>query len=126
MNELAKTISVKIRGNNYEVNFPNCGQLIDIENYKASLSKGQYRNLVNNMTTNSLMALDLIDCVAVFSVLIPKFLEDLKVASIFQLDLISMKEICDIFKKEYLPWYSQWMDVISGKEDDKKEDDKEA
>jgi hypothetical protein len=121
MNELAKTITLKIKRNDYDCPFPNCGQLIDIENYKANLSKGQYRNLVNNMTLASLMSLDYIDCIATFSILIPKLFEDLRVPNIFLLDLISMKEIVDVFKKEYLPWYNQWMDVISGKEDKKEE-----
>lgn len=122
MNELAKILTISVKGNSYTICFPTVGQIIDIESAKASLSKGQYRNMVSSMTTSALLALDNIDMVATFSVLLPKLIADLKVETIFSLDLASSKELCDIYKKQYAPWYNKWIEVLSGKEEAQKDE----
>ena len=115
---MQKSITVKIRDNEYAVNFPTAGDLIDIEVRKAVISRSQYYGLLNNATVTSTFALDLIDTAANFSVLIPDLMEDLNVDSILDLSIPDAHEIVEAYKKQFSPWYDEWLKVISGASED--------
>lgn len=103
--ELSRILKIQIQKQNFEINFPNVGQLIDIEVRKSLISAGQYQNLIKNQS----FSIDYIDALATFLILIPDLNKLLRVESIFDLNLIDIKEIINIYKKEYLPWYEEWM-----------------
>jgi len=110
--DLPKTIKIKLQENEYIVNFPNVGQVIDIEVKKSMYSARQYSYLALSNLKSSNYALDLIETIAIFTTLVPKLEEDLKVKSLFDLDLISIKELVDQYKKVFLPWYEGWKKII--------------
>lgn len=110
--DLPKTIKIKLQENEYAVNFPNVGQVIDIEVKKSMYSARQYSYLALSNLKSSNYALDLIETIAIFTTLIPKLEADLKVKTLFELDLISIKELVDQYKKVFLPWYEGWKQII--------------
>lgn len=116
---LQRAITVRIQENVYEVKFPNVGQMIDIESRKATLSSGQYKSMVSAGNRLSNMALDYIDMVSTFGVLIPNFIKDMTV-DIFTLDLEKGRELIKVYKKEVLPFITEWMNTLE------KEDEKES
>jgi archaellum component FlaF (FlaF/FlaG flagellin family) len=106
-----KILKIKIQENTFEIPFPNVGQTIDIATRKIILSSGQYLNLEKNdpFTTKY------IDVLATFTILLPELNSLLRVESLFDLDLIDLKELLDVYDKEYLPWYNSWKEFIKTK-----------
>lgn len=108
MDELAKILNIQIQDNKFEIKFPNVGQLIDIESRKSLLASGQYKN----MDKNDSFIIPYIDTLATFMVLIPELSELLRIQSLFDLSLLELKELLNIYNNQYLPWYNSWMDLI--------------
>lgn len=115
MTEPSKTISLTIWDNEYEVKFPNNGQLIDIETFKIALGKGTKDNLLLNPTQNSILAYTTLEMVATFTYVIPELIEDLlgKKKSLLELSPIESKQLVDVYMKVYTPWHNDWMKVIN-------------
>lgn len=113
---LNREISIRIKENAYTVKFPNIGQIIDIESRKAALSSGQYKNLVSAGTRFSIVALDYIDMISTFTIIIPDLIKDMNI-DMFSLDLDKGKELIKVYKKEVLPFMVSWLDLLE-KEDE--------
>ena len=91
----------------YVVNLPNVGAFIDIENNKILFSQGRYSLMTKNNTFTNNLALDMIDTIATFTVIMPKeFHEGLAVSSLFDLDLKSIKSLVKAYKEQFHPWVS--------------------
>lgn len=115
--ELSRIIAIPLQGNNYTIEFPNVGQFIEIETMKVSLSSGVYRSLVSLRTFGGNLALDYVDAISTFSVLIPQLRKDLKIDSLLNLNPIEAKEITKVYKDIFLPWYSEWMKLLKEEEE---------
>lgn len=113
---LAKKINIKIGENTYEVTFPNTGQFIDIETNKIAFANGKYKELQSSGMVTAQLATNLVEAIAVFNILIPKFKDDLNVKSIFDLDLIHAKSITKAYIDIFIPWYIDWIKELT-KED---------
>lgn len=109
---MTREISLKLKENSYPVKFPNQGQFLDIENLKMVLSNGMYGALQTARTTDSELALDLIDAEAYFSVLIPDLVKDLKVKTFRELDLMDSIEVRNAFVDQLLPFINGWRKAI--------------
>lgn len=103
----------QILNNEYEVNFPNTGELFEIELLKASLSKGQYGSLIENGTSASRYSRYIIDMISVFTIIFPELKKDMKVKTISELEAIDSKILLKIYVKEVLPWFDSWMEVLN-------------
>lgn len=101
-----KKITVKDR--EYIINYPNTGQLIDIERYKATISGDKYDAISNQSTNSSTYSKFLIDMMAIFNVLCSELIKDLKVASISELAAQDSNMLLRIYIKEILPWMLEW------------------
>lgn len=106
--DMSKILEIKFQESTFEIKFPNVGQLIDIETRKALMSSGQY----NNMKKNDSFIIPYIDILATFVILIPEIVSLLRVESLFDLSLSELKELKNIYDKEYKPWYDGWMKEI--------------
>lgn len=122
ISELSKSIQLDLDGNKFTVAFPNAGQLIDIESNKILFSNSQYSSMVRSQLIYTNMALDIVEMAATFVVLIPSLIERLRVTSIFELDIPTVYKLIKVYKKDFLPWYLDWIEAIQdmGKEDLKK------
>ena len=112
LENLPRKIKLKIQNNEYEVEFPNQGQLIDIETNKILYSQGQYMALIRQNNISSNLTVDLIEIAATFPILIPELKKDLKTDSIFELDIISCLELTEVYNNDFLPWYNSWWTII--------------
>ena len=122
MKDLSKTITLKIQDNEYEVSFPNNGQLIDIEVMKQGLSKGTQDSLLNGLGINANLAWMTIEMIATFTILIPDLTKSLQgVNSLLELDPIQSKELRKVYVDQYYKWYNEWMSEIN--DDTEKEDE---
>ena len=118
MSKIKREISVKLQGQEFKIPFPNMGQILDIEIFKANISKGQYAALVATRSQASIMALDFIDAVSTFLVLIPELHSKLNIESLNDLDPIASQELSVQYKHVYFPWYNEIVDAVRLKENE--------
>jgi hypothetical protein len=108
----ASEVEINFKGNKYKLSFPNSGQFADIELLKSSLSSNNYSGLFGS-TLNAEWARYLIDTVATFNILIPDLNKDLNSKGVLELPLQESMLLVKEYKKTYLPWYNEWMTIIT-------------
>ena len=96
---------VKIDGNDYIINFPNVGQMIEIEQLKLAYTNGRYIEFAMSNLVNHIFILDFVDAVSYLSVLIPELKKDLEIEEYTKMDSEKTKEIIRAYKEEFIPWF---------------------
>ncbi len=112
---LGSSIVLKIDGiNTSQINYPNVGQLMEIENRKMSLTDGKYVEYVASpMKTRSMRFLiDLVDTLSHFSVLVPDLTKKLSVDTYLDIDPITAKSLVEVYQEQFIPWYSELLKVM--------------
>lgn len=116
----SKSKVLTIKGQSYTVNIPKTGQFIDIQALKGSISSDRYNQLIASLDQFTGYARLLTDMIATFNVLIPDLKKNLNIDSMLDLELIEIKEMLDVYVMDWIPFYTNWMDIITS---DKKQDD---
>jgi hypothetical protein len=109
----SKSIEIKIGENTYLINFPNNGQLIDIERRKINLTDGTHKDMLMSSQLSTQQAYMLVEAITTFTVLIPDLLKDLTVKSLLELTPMQSKGIVNEYIKKYYPWFNKWMEVVN-------------
>lgn len=107
-----RQLKLEIKGNIYDVNYPNTGQQIDIELLKAKISDGNYDILRFSSNSMFQQQADKIDMISTFAVLVPQLKKDINVDSLFKLEEEVSDELLAIYTKQFLPWYVQLKQFI--------------
>jgi len=124
---LSRTISVTIEKNNYTVKYPTIGQLMKIEAMKMLYSTNTYGSLVRARTKSAERALDIIDMMSHFSILMPTLNDDLiGVSSIEDLDQEVAQKLIKVYLAEVKPWLEKWDALLTSPVEKKKEEDVET
>jgi hypothetical protein len=99
-------------GDSFVVDFPNVGQIMEIDSLKLALSNNKYSDMVRSGLKSMDATLDLIDTVAVFSILIPEFKRSLSLEdkTILELNPFDFAKQVKVYKKQFFPWYGKLMD----------------
>lgn len=115
MEELQKTIQIKVSKETFIIKILTPGQIIEIESLKSQYTDGQYSRMSQTNTLLSNSALDYVDVVATFSVLIPELKTSLRVKSLFDLPLDVMEELVSEYRK-FIKWWVSWINQMKSKE----------
>lgn len=119
--DLQRTIKLSIQNREFTVTFPNWGEIIDIETKKAALANNMYSTLSRANTILGNYALDYIDAVATFSILIPELTNKLRIDSLLLLSMDEGVELITIYKERFFPWYMSWVNLSFEKAKEYKE-----
>jgi len=119
--DLQKTLEVEIQGVKFTLTFPNWGEIIDIETKKASLANNMYSALSRANTLVGNYALDYIDAVATFSILIPDLIKKMRIDSLLLLKMDEGVELITVYKESFFPWYMEWVTLSFDKTKEYKE-----
>jgi len=121
-----KSITFSVLENEYKITFPNNGQYIELQSTKVRLSRDTYGALSGNYETSSQWAKYTIDMIAFMTILCPKLKEDLKVASLSELDMLSSKVLVKAYIEQIVPWLDEWETLLSTepKQEESKEEKK--
>ena len=115
IDSFAKKTIFKILENQYEVKPITAGNVIDIESNKLLFSNGTYKEMLQSNLYGATFAQEIVECFAVLEVLLPKnFKDDLKVKSLFELDLKNTLELIKQYKEQLSPMYVQIIDLFKG------------
>lgn len=113
-----KNLLLKVKSNTYEIVFPNVGKFQRIESLKQVISNGMYHQLLSTPTISSYEAMDMIDIEAYFTILAPKLVEDMKCESFSDLGLEDYLELKEVYKEQFVPWWSNIIDLINPQKKD--------
>lgn len=120
---LSRKTFVTIGPNEYEINYPNVGQQLDIEILKLQISGDKYDTMKFSYNPVFFKQIERIDAIATFSTLIPSLKKDLTVKSLLELSDEQFETITKAYSETYLPWYDEWQVKLSTpKEEVKKEE----
>lgn len=120
MTDLQRTLKLKFRENEYLIEFPKVKQYSKIEALKQQYSEGQYGSMLASRLKSQFDALEMIDVMAYFGVLMPyQFFKDMNKTSLEEMDAIDFKEIVKVYNEQFLPWYNNWYDLLSKVNEDK-------
>lgn len=111
----SKSIDLVILDQKYTVQFPNTGQFIDIQSLKGRIAD-DYNQLSNSTDQYTGYAMLLVDMIATFNILIPDLKKNMNVQSILTLSMIESKVLINTYIKTWIPFYSNWMDIITAAE----------
>jgi hypothetical protein len=95
-------------------NFPNVGQIIDIDSMKQALSGGRYGVMAASGVQSAYYALDLIDAISFFSVVCPEVGKYLDISNYANLQVDEAQDILNAYTKEIRPWYNETMQELRG------------
>jgi len=123
---MVKKTLIQIADNDYEIIFPNVGQLQDIEAMKIALTNSRYVDMALSGLKTHNFALDSADAIAYFSVLIPELKDDLKIKSWRELDPFICKTLIVVYKGKFMDWYKPIVDDLYSFEEDKDTTDEET
>lgn len=102
-----KNKTITIGGKSYNVGFPTVGQYMEIQNRKMMLTNSTYSDQEDNKSSATAFNLNMVDATAHFQTLIPSLAKDLGKDTLFECDLLTMREVLRAFKNEFYPWFSE-------------------
>lgn len=117
MSNIAESIKITIEGNEFTIHCPTIGQIIDIESNKLLFSNNMYPSLLRSKINSSIVAVDLIEAISSFMVLIPDMKTKINLDSVFELNIIKSKEIVQEYRNVFIPWYSSIIDLMKNEEE---------
>lgn len=120
------SIKVKLYETEFEIKYPNSGQVIDIAVLKAKLSENQYTALSSQFSAEAPLALRLIDVYAFLTVMVPNFRENLAKKSLYELETFESIELVHIYDSQINPWLEKWTEYINNRIKELKENTKSS
>ena len=104
----------KVGEKQFIAKFPNVGQIIDLESLKQALTSNRYGQMASSGIASMYNALDLVDAIAFFQVVVPEVAKyyDIRNYTLLQVDKI--KELLDAYQTDIKPWYDKTMLELRG------------
>jgi uncharacterized protein with NAD-binding domain and iron-sulfur cluster len=106
-------IEVTIQDQKFKVKYPSSGEMIDIASLKTQLSSGQYSQLLVQRSSESGLAVRLIDAYAFFTIMVPTLRDQINVKSLYDLEIIDSVEVIHVYDNIIVPWMEQWIEIIN-------------
>lgn len=104
----------KIGEKEFTATFPNVGQIIDLESFKQALTSNRYGQMAASGISSMYNALDLVDAIAFFQIVVPEVGKyfGIKNYTVLQLDKISA--LIKAYQEQIRPWYDKTMNELKG------------
>jgi hypothetical protein len=107
-----KSVKIEIGDKVHVIQFPTVGQLFQIESLKILYSNSTYGDLARSQTKQASYALDLIDALSTFMVLIPDFGKLIGSKGVDSLTQEEAIVFVKAYKKDYLPFFKEINDGV--------------
>ena len=103
------------------VNFPNVGQMIDIESMKQSLTGNRYGSMASSGIASMYLALDIVDTIAFLTICVPDIAKYYNITDYSSLSSDKINTYVTVYKEQILPWYNKILMELRGITDDSEE-----
>lgn len=107
MENLERKKTFTFQGEKVTVNFPNVGQMIDMESLKQSVTGNKYGSMSASGVKSMFFALDMVDALCFFEIMCPKLKRILEVKSFTEMSPEDMKPVVAAYKEHVAPWYNK-------------------
>ena len=115
---IERSKKVTIGEKSFVVNFPNVGQMIDIESMKQSLTGNRYGSMASSGIASMYMALDVVDTISFLTICVPDIAKYYNIQDYTTLPADKMNQYVKLYKDEILPWYNKILMELRGITDD--------
>lgn len=103
-----------IGNKSFIANFPNVGQIIDLESMKQALTNSRYGQMAASGVASMYYALDLVDAIAFYHVVIPEVAKYYDIKNYASMEVDKIKDLLDAYQKDIRPWFSETMNELKG------------
>jgi len=109
----------KIGERQFVAKFPNVGQIIDLESFKQALTNNRYGQMAMSGIASMYFALDLVDAIAFYSVIVPEVGKYFDISNFAAIPLDKAKEFIKAYQEQIKPWVDKTMSELKevGKND---------
>lgn len=98
----------------FTANFPNVGQLIDLESLKQALTSNRYGVMASSGVASMYYALDMVDAISFLQVCVPSVAKYYDIKNYTALAPEDIKELVEAYQKELKPWFDKVMAELKG------------
>lgn len=98
----------------FTVQFPNVGQLIDLESLKQALTSNRYGVMAASGVASMYYVLDMVDAIAFFQVCVPDVAKYYDIKNYTLLSPEKLKDLVEVYQKEIRPWFEKIMAELKG------------
>lgn len=110
---MVKNLVFKLKGNEYNLKFPNVGEFKRIQALKEVLSSGMYSAMSKSVDNEVNYATDMIHIEATLKVLEPKIFKDLKCSDFDDLAIEDYIELRKNYIEQVTPWWNECLKTLS-------------
>ena len=96
----------------FVIEFPNVGQIIDIESMKQALTNNKYGIMAQSNVRSMYQALDIVDAVSFLSIVAPEVAKYYNVGNYMTLSPEKVKEFVDAYQRDIAPWYLKTLEEL--------------
>lgn len=109
---IERSKKVTIGKKSFVVDFPNIGQIIDIESMKQALTNNRYGVMAASNVRSAYYALDIVDAVAFLTIAAPSIGKYYNVSNYTELLPDKVKEFLDVYLTQLKPWYDKTLNEL--------------
>lgn len=103
-----------IGNKSFIANFPNVGQIIDLESMKQALTNSRYGQMAASGIATMYYALDLVDAIAFYHVVVPEVAKYYDIKNYASMEVDKIKDLLDAYQKDIKPWFDGTMNELKG------------
>ena len=118
---IGRSKKITIGEKSFIVNFPNVGQMIDIESMKQSLTGNRYGSMASSGIASMYLALDIVDTIAFLTICVPDIAKYYNITDYSSLSSDKINTYVTVYKEQILPWYNKILMELRGITDDSEE-----
>lgn len=115
---IERSKKITIGEKSFIVNFPNVGQMIDIESMKQSLTGNRYGSMASSGIASMYLALDIVDTIAFLTICVPDIAKYYNITDYSSLSSDKINTYVTVYKEQILPWYNKILMELRGITDD--------
>ena len=118
---IERSKKITIGEKSFIVNFPNVGQMIDIESMKQSLTGNRYGSMASSGIASMYLALDIVDTIAFLTICVPDIAKYYNITDYSSLSSDKINTYVTVYKEQILPWYNKILMELRGITNDSEE-----
>lgn len=124
---IERSIKFTIGKKSFIAEFPNVGQIIDIESLKQALTSNKYGQMAVSGIQSQYFALDIVDAIAFYQICVPSVAQYYDISNYANISLDKATELINAYQKQIRPWYERVMKELRSvaEEDESKSTDNE-
>lgn len=112
--ELQRQKKFKIGEKTFVADFPNVGQIIDLESLKQALTSNRYGQMAASGIASMYYALDLVDAIAFYQIVVPEVAKYFDIKNFASLSVDKSRDLVDVYQKQIKPWFDETLNELKG------------